>query len=359
MLMSVLALALPALARTDSREVSFNKGWRFSLSDSPAMSAPGYDDSSWRSLSLPHDWAIEGKFSKDNPSGTGGGALPGGVGWYRKTFDVPASWKGKDVYIDFDGAYMNATVYINGHELGTRPYGYASFSYDLTPWLHPGRNVVAVRVDNAEQPNSRWYSGCGIYRNVWLRVLDPLHIALWGTFVRQDKVTDSKVDLTVITDIDNTGKKGKKATLTTDIVSPDGLVVATATSPLRLKGKGSLTVEQPMAFVNPRLWSVKDPVRYKVVSRIEADGETIDELTTKTGFRYLSFDAQKGFSLNGERMKLNGVCLHHDAGALGAVVNKAAIARQLKIMQVFGAYAIRYTHYPPLPICSIFESRSS
>ncbi len=349
MLMSVLALALPALARTDSREVSFNKGWRFSLSDSPAMSAPGYDDSSWRSLSLPHDWAIEGKFSKDNPSGTGGGALPGGVGWYRKTFDVPASWKGKDVYIDFDGAYMNATVYINGHELGTRPYGYASFSYDLTPWLHPGRNVVAVRVDNAEQPNSRWYSGCGIYRNVWLRVLDPLHIALWGTFVRQDKVTDSKVDLTVITDIDNTGKKGKKATLTTDIVSPDGLVVATATSPLRLKGKGSLTVEQPMAFVNPRLWSVKDPVRYKVVSRIEADGETIDELTTKTGFRYLSFDAQKGFSLNGERMKLNGVCLHHDAGALGAVVNKAAIARQLKIMQEMGANAIRSTHNPPAP----------
>ena len=351
MLMSVLALALPALARTDSREVSFNKGWRFSLSDSPAMSAPGYDDSSWRSLSLPHDWAIEGKFSKDNPSGTGGGALPGGVGWYRKTFDVPASWKGKDVYIDFDGAYMNATVYINGHELGTRPYGYASFSYDLTPWLStPGRvNVVAVRVDNAEQPNSRWYSGCGIYRNVWLRVLDPLHIALWGTFVRQDKVTDSKVDLTVITDIDNTGKKGKKATLTTDIVSPDGLVVATATSPLRLKGKGSLTVEQPMAFVNPRLWSVKDPVRYKVVSRIEADGETIDELTTKTGFRYLSFDAQKGFSLNGERMKLNGVCLHHDAGALGAVVNKAAIARQLKIMQEMGANAIRSTHNPPAP----------
>lgn len=341
--------AASAVAKTDSRAISFDKGWRFVLADSPEMSKPGYDDASWRGLNLPHDWAIEGNFSEDNPSGTGGGALPGGVGWYRKAFDMPASWKGKQVYIDFDGAYMNATVYINGHELGTRPYGYASFSYDLTPWLKVGRNVVAVRVDNAEQPNSRWYSGCGIYRHVWLRVLDPVHVALWGTFVRQDKVTDTKVDLTVITDIDNSGKKGSKATLTTEVVSPDGLVVATATSPLRLKAGTAATVEQPMTFDNPALWSVKSPKLYTVVSEISIDGQTVDRYETTTGFRYLDFDASKGFALNGERMKINGVCLHHDAGALGAVVNRAAIARQLGILKEMGANAIRSSHNPPAP----------
>lgn len=349
MLVSALAVAFTAAARTDSRQENFDKGWRFSLTDSPELSAPGYYDTSWRALNLPHDWAIEGDFSKDNPSGTGGGALPGGVGWYRKTFPYSPSWKGKDVYIDFDGAYMNATVYINGHELGTRPYGYAPFSYNLTPWLRQGDNVVAVRVDNAEQPNSRWYGGCGIYRHVWLRVVDPVHVALWGTFVRQDKVTDKGVDLTVTTDVDNTGRKGCKGTLTTEIVSPAGLVVATSTAPLRLKAESSQSVSQAMTFNDPELWSVDHPVMYNVVSRVEADGRVIDEKRTRTGFRYLDFDAEKGFSLNGKRMKLNGVCLHHDAGALGAVVNRAAIARQLKIMKEMGANAIRSTHNPPAP----------
>lgn len=349
MLVSALVVAFAATAGTDNRQESFNKGWRFLLSDSGTLPAPGYDDSSWRSLDLPHDWAIEGDFSETNPSGTGGGALPGGVGWYRKTFEYSPSWKGKDVYVDFDGAYMNATIFINGHELGTRPYGYASFSYDLTPWLRPGKNVIAVRVDNAEQPNSRWYSGCGIYRNVWLRVVDPVHVALWGTFVRQDKVTRDKVDVTVITDVDNTGRKGRKGTLTTEIVSPAGMVVATATSPLRLKAGSSQNVNQSLTFNDPQLWSVNDPVLYTVVNRVAVDGKTVDETHTRTGFRFLEFDAAKGFALNGERMKLNGVCLHHDAGALGAVVNKAAITRQLKIMKEMGANAIRSTHNPPAP----------
>ena len=344
-----VAFAFAAEAATDSRAVNFDKGWKFCLGDAKEMSNPGFDDASWRSLNLPHDWAIEGKFSKDNPSGTGGGALPGGIGWYRKTFDYKPSWKGKQIYIDFDGAYMNATVFINGHELGTRPYGYASFSYDLTPWLLPGKNVVAVRVDNAEQPNSRWYSGCGIYRHVWLRELNPVHVALWGTFVRQDKVTDKRVNCTVVTDIDNKLNDGVKASLKTDIVAPNGLVVATATSKVDLAGNGNATVTQPMTFKNPVLWSTKNPAMYKVVSTVKVDGQTVDEYVTKTGFRYLKFDAKTGFALNGERMKLNGVCLHHDAGALGAVVNKAAIERQLKILMEMGTNAIRSTHNPPAP----------
>lgn len=348
----VLAAVMSAAnaVATDSRAVNFDKGWHFSLSDSPAMSSPAFDDSSWRVLNLPHDWAIEGSFSEDNPSGTGGGALPGGVGWYRKTFRVPADMKGKQIYIDFDGAYMNATVYINGHELGTRPYGYASFSYDITPWLKPdGENVVAVRVDNAEQPNSRWYSGCGIYRHVWLRVLNPVHVAFWGTFVRQDNVSASQAGFTVITDVENSGRKGVRGVLKTEVVAPDGLVVASDISPLRLKEGESSTVEQSMNFKNPLLWSVKAPNLYKVVSRIEIDGQTVDEYNTVTGFRNLEFDAEKGFSLNGERMKINGVCLHHDAGALGAVVNRAAIARQLSILKEMGVNAVRSSHNPPAP----------
>ncbi|MDE6337154.1 MAG: DUF4982 domain-containing protein [Muribaculaceae bacterium] len=345
----LLACVSNAWAGTDSRAISFDKGWKFTLGDNTNYSNSDFKDASWRSLDLPHDWAIEGNFSQDNPSGTGGGALPGGIGWYRKTFDFTSDMKGKDVYIDFDGAYMNATVYINGHELGTRPYGYASFSYNLTPWLKSGKNVVAVRVDNVEQPNSRWYSGCGIYRHVWLRILNPLHVAQWGTFVRQDKVTKEAADLTVLTKVENTGKKGVKADLETYVVAPDGRTVASATTQLNLGGESSEEVSQPLIVRDPSLWSVKTPTLYSVVNEIKVDGKTIDKYTTKTGFRFLEFDDKKGFSLNGENMKMNGVCLHHDAGALGAVVNKAAIARQLKIMQMMGANAIRSSHNPPAP----------
>ena len=346
----VLAATVTVAAKTDSRAVSFDEGWRFSLSDSPEMSVPGYDDSSWRKLNLPHDWAIEGNFSESNPSGTGGGALPGGVGWYRKTFRLSPSMRGKQVYIDFDGAYMNATVFINGHELGTRPYGYASFSYDITPWLKPdGENTVAVRVDNAEQPNSRWYSGCGIYRHVWLRAVDPVHVAMWGVFVRQDSVTARKADLTVITDIENSSAKDCKARLITEIISPDGKAVASANSSFSVKAGQTVTLESPVTVSDPDLWSVRAPNLYKVKMRIIRDGRTIDEYTLRTGLRRLEFDARKGFALNGERMKINGVCLHHDAGALGAVVNKAAIERQLRILKAMGTNAVRSSHNPPAP----------
>ena len=345
----LLVCAVNARAGGDSRAVSFDKGWKFSLSDDSGYSSPDFNDVSWRSLNLPHDWAIEGNFSEDNPSGTGGGALPGGVGWYRKTFNLPADMYGKDIYIDFDGAYMNATVYINGHELGTRPYGYASFSYNITPWLKRGKNVVAVRVDNAEQPNSRWYSGCGIYRHVWLRALNPVHVAQWGTFVRQDKVSADAADLTVITNVENNGKKNVKATLQTEVVSPGGKVVAQISSPVSLKAGEKLEVSQPVSVADPDLWSLKSPNLYTVINRVNVNGQTVDTYETRIGFRFLEFDARKGFSLNGERMKINGVCLHHDAGALGAVVNKAAIARQLKIMKDMGANAIRSSHNPPAP----------
>ena len=340
---------LNASAARDSRAMNFDKGWKFSLENPAHAEDVNLDDTGWRSLNLPHDWAIEGNFSEENPSGTGGGALPGGIGWYRKTFNFTPSMKDKEVYIDFDGAYMNATVYINGHELGTRPYGYASFSYNLTPWLRPGKNVVAVRVDNSEQPNSRWYSGCGIYRHVWLRILNPLHIEKWGTFVRQDEVTKEAAKLSVITDVRNSGQKNAKATLETTIYAPDHAIVGSTSTPLRIDPTRKCEVTQNITVTDPLLWSVKSPNLYTVVNEIKVKDKVIDRFETKTGFRFMEFDPQKGFSLNGERMKINGVCLHHDAGALGAVVNKAAIARQLKIMKEMGANAIRSSHNPPAP----------
>ena len=347
-LLVAAGMATSSAAR-DSRAINFDKGWKFTLENPAGASAPTLDDSGWRSLNLPHDWAIEGDFSQDNPSGTGGGALPGGIGWYRKTFTFTPSMKGKEVYIDFDGAYMNATVYINGHELGTRPYGYASFSYDLTPWLRPGKNVVAVMVDNSEQPNSRWYSGCGIYRHVWLRILDPLHIEKWGVFVRQDEVTKEAAKLSVITNVRNSGQKDAKATLETTVYAPDHAIVGSTSTPLRIDPTRKCEVTQNITVTDPLLWSVKAPNLYTVVNEIKVKDKVIDRYETRTGFRFMDFNAEKGFSLNGERMKINGVCLHHDAGALGAVVNKAAIARQLKIMKEMGANAIRSSHNPPAP----------
>ena len=186
----------------DDRSLDFTADWAFRLGDDTAAARLDYNDADWRKLNLPHDWAVEGEFSRDNPSGTGGGALPGGIGWYRKTFIADKVDEGKRYRIDFDGVYMNSTVYINGHELGTRPYGYISFSYDLTPYIKWGeKNVIAVRVDNAEQPNSRWYSGCGIYRNVWLTKLNPVHVAQWGTYVTAEEVSKNSARLKIRTSL--------------------------------------------------------------------------------------------------------------------------------------------------------------
>ncbi len=329
LLAAIIAIA-PAAAK-DSRAVSFNDGWRFHLGEVEGAQKPDFNDASWRLLDLPHDWAIEGDFSKDNPSGTGGGALPGGIGWYRKTFELTPADLRRQIYIDFDGAYMNATVYINGHELGTRPYGYASFSYDLTPWLHAGRNVIAVRVDNAEQPNSRWYSGCGIYRNVWLRKLDPVHVAQWGTFVTTPVVTRENAVIDVATELENSGRSKQTVRMRTDLLNPAGTLVATNDTTLTLAPGKTAVDGTRLSIVAPRLWSTTDPALYTVRTTLtDSKGRELDQYLTRIGLRSFAFDAELGFSLNGKRMKINGVCLHHDAGALGAVVNRRAIERQLR-----------------------------
>ena len=298
------------------------------------MASVNYNDAKWRKLDLPHDWAIEGDFMPSNPSGAGGGALPGGVGWYRKHFTVD---KADKYFIEFDGVYMNAAVYINGHLLGKRPYGYSSFEYDLTPFLNwGGDNVMAVRVDNSDQPNSRWYSGCGIYRHVWLTATANLHVAHWGVQVK----TKVNGEVTVNVEIVDENHSGVKPVIRHTVTDASGKVVATA--------KGN-AVNAKLKVRKPILWSVDNPYVYQVRTEVLVNGKTVDEYVTTTGFRSFLFDPQKGFSLNGKSMKLNGVCEHHDLGCLGAAFVEDAMHRKLQILKNMGVNAIRCSHNPPAP----------
>ena len=324
-----MAIACGATAR---ERINFDKGWLFALADSVQMSALDYNDSKWHTLNVPHDWAIEGDFSASAPSGNSGGALPGGIGWYRKTFTVDNADKGKMMYIDFDGVYMNAKVWINGTLLGQRPYGYSSFRYDLTPYIiYGGKNVVAVRVDNSDQPNSRWYSGCGIYRHVWLNKTARIHVAHWGTHVVAE---GNKVKVDVTVDNPDNAKFAVRNTL----LDREGRVVGKA-----------MGIKSVIKVSKPKLWSCESPYIYTLRTEIVAGGKVVDTYETTTGFRTFKFDAAKGFSLNGKSMKINGVCQHHDLGCLGAAINEDALHRQLRILKEMGTNAIRCSHNPPAP----------
>ena len=293
---------------------NFDADWLFLLGDSAQMSQVDYNDSFWRKLNVPHDWAIEGDFYVGNPSGAGGGALPGGIGWYRKHFTLD---KIEKVFIEFDGVYMNSTVYVNGKEVGFLPYGYSSFEYDITPYVKKGENVVAVRVDNSDQPNSRWYSGCGIYRHVWLTKTNPIHVKHWGVFVNNGKV-----------EVDYENPTNQKVTVKNTWLDAEG---------------------KPTSIKKPRKWSCEDPYIYKVRTQLIVGGKVVDEVETTTGFRDFKFDAKTGFWLNGKNFKLNGVCEHHDFGCLGAALNEDALHRKLTKLKAMGVNSIRSSHNPPAP----------
>lgn len=349
----VVGLLLPSCDSSSDKvreKTDFNSGWRFHLGDVPEASGTDFEDDGWRLLNLPHDWAIEGDFSEDNPSGTGGGALPGGVGWYRKTFVPEKSESGKRFRIVFDGVYMNSDVFINGISLGHRPYGYITFSYDLTPYLRWGeKNVVAVRVDNAEQPNSRWYSGCGIYRNVWLVKTGDVHVAEWGTYVTALSADNAQAVLNVETRVTNEGDGNMQVTVRSSLRDADGNVVSVGDTDCQAVSGKETEVSQQFVVENPELWDVTRPYLYTLVTEL-MDGETcIDLYETPVGIRSFSFDSREGFVLNGRQVKINGVCLHHDLGCLGAAVNTRAIERQLQILKDMGCNGIRCSHNPPAP----------
>ena len=329
---------------------NFDSGWRFSLQASDEASSVSFDDSNWRLLNLPHDWAVEGSFSQNNPAGTGGGALPGGIGWYRKTFMLHGTPVGRHYFIDFDGVYMNSKVFLNGHLLGERPYGYISFQYELTPYLNcNGKNVIAVKVDNEKQPNSRWYSGCGIYRHVYWTETEDVHVAHWGTQITTPTVSSAQATVNIRVTIKNeNGQKGS-ARITNSILNSSGKLVATESGNLVLDGKPAAENVQTVTIANPSLWGITHPHIYTVKTMVQIGNRIVDNYTSTFGIRTFKFDAQTGFSLNGESLKLNGVCNHHDLGCLGAAIHEAALYRQLKILKEMGCNAIRCTHNPPAP----------
>jgi beta-galactosidase len=327
------------------QELNFNSGWKFSLGDQAGWSSAELNDKNWRTLDLPHDWSIEGKFDKNHPATVGGGALPGGTGWYRKQFKVPASAKGKYIAIDFDGVYRNSEVWINGHYLGKRPNGYVAFRYDLSRHLrYGGMNTLAVKVDNAKQPNSRWYSGSGIYRDVKLVTLNPVHVEQWGSYVTTPAVTDQAAKVQVELRVNAAGKK-QVAEVKTLILDAAKKVVASASQKVQLGGAAPFNTS--LELKNPQRWSTENPYLYTVQSQILLNGKEVDRYDTPLGIRTFSFDQNKGFSLNGKEMKIRGVCMHHDLGALGAAFNVRAAERQLEILKSMGVNGLRTSHNPP------------
>jgi beta-galactosidase len=350
-LLALLVAPYAAVAQRERTILPFDRAWRFHLGDLAGAQEATFDDSGWRSLDLPHDWSIEGEFSDTNPAGPSGGALPGGVGWYRKTFSVAERDTGRLVFVEFDGVYRNSEVWINGHYLGQRPYGYSSFSYELTPHLRygPASNVIAVRVDNSQQPNSRWYSGSGIYRHVRLVTTAPVHVDHWGTYVTTPEVTAGSARVTIRTAIRNPSQVDQPVTLRTVLYDAAGKQVAAASTEARVARDSVSDIAQDLVIRRPTLWSLDRPYLYRAVSRVLCEGKPCDDYSTPFGVRTFVFDPDRGFILNGTHVKIRGVCLHHDLGALGAAVNTRALERQLEVMRGMGVNAIRTSHNPPAP----------
>lgn len=329
---------------------SFDRDWKFLAGDDSLAWRTDYDDATWRQLDLPHDWSIEGEFSAEAPATSEGGALPTGVGWYRKTFRLNQSAKRKLFYIDFDGIMSNSEVWINGHFLGKRPCGYSSFRYELTPYLTFGNtpNVLAVRVDNSAQPASRWYTGSGIYRHVWWVEKHPLQVAHWGTVVTTPEVSAESAKVRLDIELENETGAESPVTVKSWISAADGAKVALADAELTVqKGRSGLT--QHFEIENPDLWFPETPRLYRIVTQVLSGGKPVDEQETPLGIRWFAFTPDSGFFLNGKQYKIHGVNQHHDLGALGAAVNMRAMERRLEILKGMGCNAIRMAHNPPAP----------
>lgn len=348
-LLTILVLSCSRNENVRSR-IDFTEDWRFQPGDVQTAQLPEFDDSGWRILNLPHDWSIEGEFSKDHPAKVNGGALPTGIAWYRKNFQVDHSWQQKMVFIDFDGVYRNSEVWINGHFLGKRPYGYSSFRYNLTPFLKfDGQaNHLAVRVDNSTQPNSRWYTGSGIYRNVWLVATSPVYIDHWGTFVSTPEVSKNAASIKMEVKIRNVSHLNQDLKVQTELFDQMGKSVASTESD-KLDVDSTALVTQKLEIKSPELWCTEKPVLYKAITKIFAGGKLTDTYETPFGIRSFRFDPANGFFLNGKPLKILGVNNHHDLGALGAAFNTRAAERQLQILKEMGCNAIRMSHNPPAP----------
>ena len=352
LLITVIFLSNQCTHKSRVRHIeNFCKEWKFKLGDNSNAQDTGFNDSGWRTLNLPHDWSIEGEFNEKNPATPGGGALPGGIGWYRKSFIISQTDSNKIVFIDFDGIYRNSEVWINGHYLGKRPYGYSSFRYELTPYLFYGykKNLIAVKVDNSKQPNSRWYSGSGIYRNVWLVKTDKVFVDHWGTFISTPVIGELSAKINIKTKLNNRTGKEQSVKLTTTILGPNCKKIAKTSSIISIPTDSIVELSQEIEISDPKLWSDENPVMYQALSLVECNGKICDNYETPFGIRSFVFDRDKGFILNGKHIKIRGVCDHHDLGCLGSAVNTRALERQLELLKSMGCNGIRTSHNPPAP----------
>ena len=334
--------AAPRLRQT------FDFDWRFHLGDVPAASAQNFHDGDWRALDVPHDFSREGDFSETNDSCTA--FLPAGIGWYRKSFVVPADWHDKLVSVQFDGVSEDSKVWVNGHFLGERPYAYSTFAYDLTPWLtFGGTNVLAVRCDRSALDDSRWYPGSGIYRHVWLTATGKIHVAQNGIYITTPEVATDKAQFVIQTRAQNKTGVNANAELVTEVFDPSGRKFLALTNEAELSAAGENNYTQQAQIVSPQLWSPDSPKLYTAATEVWAGGKVVDRLETKFGIRSIQFDAQHGFLLNGVQLKIKGVCLHDDAGALGVAVPDKVLERRLRLLKDIGCNAIRCSHNPKAP----------
>ncbi|MFL9837348.1 glycoside hydrolase family 2 TIM barrel-domain containing protein [Flavobacterium sp. ST-75] len=331
-----------------NREVSFNENWQFYLSKDSNDTI--IVNSNTRTLNVPHDWSIELPFDENSPAGIGGGALNGGLGWYVKTFKIAEKDSTKITSVVFDGVYMNSDVWVNGHHLGNRPNGYLGFEYNLTPYLNYGEkeNKILVKVNNSKQANSRWYSGSGIYRNVWLKTTDKAHVTQWGTFITTPTVTEAEAVVNIETTIKNEYPEAKELVVTTTLFKENS-EIASISKKTNIAANKQQNLVQEVKVNNPVLWEVEKPEMYTAVTQISLNNVVVDQYKTPFGIRTFTFDLKKGFLLNGKQVKIKGVCLHHDLGPLGSAINTRAIERQLEIMREMGVNGIRTSHNPPAP----------
>jgi beta-galactosidase len=328
------------------QKLDFDRGWRFHLGDIPGgIWQDSLDDAGWRSVDLPHDWSIELDRDPASPSGADGGYFRTGVGWYQKRLAVPNDWRGKSVLVEFEGVYMNAHVWLDEHFLGRHPYGYTTFHHDLTPYLEPGsEQTVRVLVDNSGQPNSRWYSGSGIYRHVRLWLGDPLHVGPWGVCVTTPSGTAAEAIVRIRTWVEN-GLEEKREIVVRSRVAGCGTVDTAAAIP----AGGRTEISQDLRVSRPDLWSPDTPRLHRLETEVLVDGEVVDAATTPFGIRSLAFDAESGLRLNGERLELRGGCVHHDHGPLGAASHDRAEERKVELLKANGFNAVRCAHNPPAP----------
>ena len=350
-LLTIIMLAMGVTAATaQSRKItSFDNDWRFMKGDVAEAQSVTFNDSKWRTLNVPHDWSIEGENLKDNPGGGSIGYFPMGTGWYRKSFNVPGFNKNKVYTIEFDGVYMNSTVWLNGHLLGIWPYGYSSFSYDLTPYLKKSGNVLAVKVDNSAQTNSRWYTGSGIYRHVRLVETQKTHFEKWGIFNHTLSIADGKAVVRVQSEFSNGEGKAQSVVIRHSVIDDKGNVVCSNEATVNVAAGEKGVDTQDITVPDPTLWDLENPYLYTLKSTIVDGKKVIDEVENTMGIRTIEYPLDKGFLLNGKQVKMKGVNLHHDGGAVGAAVPERVWERRLEILKSGGCNAIRTAHNAPAP----------